>query len=120
MDSNAALLEPRDSPKALDLSGRVREAVPHLSPRDADAVVRTVLDEVSRPVADDDEYVDTKGASRMTNGLVSEFTFSRMRQAGTGPVFCKLGHRTVAYRRGAVRAWLRDRERVSTLESKTT
>jgi predicted DNA-binding transcriptional regulator AlpA len=42
---------------------------------------------------------------------VSEPTLFRHRRDGTGPVFIRLSTRRVAYRRSAVEAWLRERER---------
>ena len=43
---------------------------------------------------------------------ISEPTLSRHRRTGTGPAFVRLSARRVGYRRGAVEAWLRERESV--------
>ena len=41
---------------------------------------------------------------------ISEPTLFRHRRDGTGPTFIRLSERRVAYRRGAVEAWLSERE----------
>jgi len=42
---------------------------------------------------------------------ISEPTLLRHRRNGTGPKFIQLSVRRVAYRRSAVEAWLKERER---------
>lgn len=42
---------------------------------------------------------------------ISEPTLFRHRRDGTGPKFIQLSTRRVAYRRDAIEAWLKDRER---------
>jgi predicted DNA-binding transcriptional regulator AlpA len=37
---------------------------------------------------------------------ISQDKLQKMRSAGTGPEYVRLGHRTVLYERGAVLAWL--------------
>jgi predicted DNA-binding transcriptional regulator AlpA len=51
---------------------------------------------------------------------ISEPTLFRHRRDGTGPTFIRLSERRVAYRRGAVEAWLSERERqqVETVRSR--
>lgn len=65
---------------------------------------------------DDDAVLTVSETSRMT-GLHAT-VLAKMRQTGGGPRFLKLGHRTIGYRRGSVRAWLREREFASTLDAK--
>ena len=48
---------------------------------------------------------------------VSEPTLFRHRRDGTGPKFIQLSARRVGYRRSAVEAWLRQRERHRPLRS---
>jgi predicted DNA-binding transcriptional regulator AlpA len=52
---------------------------------------------------------------------LSEPTLFRHRRDGTGPKFIQLSTRRVAYRRGAIEAWLKDRERqISSASSPVT
>jgi predicted DNA-binding transcriptional regulator AlpA len=44
---------------------------------------------------------------------LSEPTLFRHRRDGTGPTFIRLSARRVAYRRGAVEEWLKQREHVA-------
>jgi predicted DNA-binding transcriptional regulator AlpA len=44
---------------------------------------------------------------------LSEPTLFRHRRDGTGPTFIRLSARRVAYRRGAVEEWLKQREHVT-------
>jgi predicted DNA-binding transcriptional regulator AlpA len=44
---------------------------------------------------------------------ISEPTLFRLRRLGTGPKFIRLSARRVAYRRSAVKEWLKLRERQS-------
>ncbi len=41
---------------------------------------------------------------------LSQPTLSRHRRKGTGPAFVRLSTRRIGYRRGAVEAWLHERE----------
>jgi predicted DNA-binding transcriptional regulator AlpA len=44
---------------------------------------------------------------------LSQPTLSRHRRNGTGPAFVRLSTRRIGYRRGAIEAWLNERERSS-------
>lgn len=44
---------------------------------------------------------------------LSQPTLSRHRRRGTGPAFVRLSTRRIGYRRGAVEAWLNEREQAS-------
>lgn len=44
---------------------------------------------------------------------LSQPTLSRLRRTGGGPAFVRLSARRIGYRRGAVQAWLDERERAN-------
>jgi predicted DNA-binding transcriptional regulator AlpA len=66
------------------------------------------------PVSDgpDDELLTTEEVANWV-GVSSQF-LERLRGLNTGPRFVRISPRIVKYRREAVRAWLRSRERKST------
>lgn len=47
---------------------------------------------------------------------LSESRLAKLRMSGDGPRFIKLSATRVGYRQSALEAWLRERERVSTLD----
>ncbi len=47
---------------------------------------------------------------------LSESRLAKLRMCGEGPRFIKLSATRVGYRQSALEAWLRERERMSTLE----
>ena len=51
---------------------------------------------------------------------ISVRTLERYRVSGTGPRFCRLGHRLVRYREADLEEWVRQSLRASTSESSET
>jgi predicted DNA-binding transcriptional regulator AlpA len=62
-------------------------------------------------------FVDTPGAVRHLDGLVTESTLEKWRLGTNGPPYIKLGPRRVVYERQALDEWAANRRRQSTTEA---